>query len=143
MLGAFGAAFAGISGRGSATDGASNLLADLVKNEPSLRQDRADRVEIMDHALVTDVVDRNPRDEQLAGIGIALVPHRVKFGGMDNGLGSPVNFVARNGEILGSARSAGCEAVVHGNKPAAGRLRQRRGDAVMRLGISAPVLKAA
>ncbi len=39
----------------------------------------------MDHAVVTDVLDRDARRHQLSGIGIAFVAHRIEFGGMDDG----------------------------------------------------------
>ena len=53
----------------------------IGKNERSLRQDRADRLEIMDHALVTDVFDCNTCCEQLVGVGTAFVSHRPRVDG--------------------------------------------------------------
>jgi hypothetical protein len=48
------------SRRRSAADRAPDLFADLVENQPSLRQHRAQGLEVMDHAVVTGVFDGNP-----------------------------------------------------------------------------------
>jgi len=90
----------------SSADGAPDLFAYLVQHQPALRQNCAQGLEVMDHPVVACVFDGNPRRDQFCRIGIALVAHRVELGGMDDGGGSPANFVARKGEILGSARSA-------------------------------------
>ena len=41
----------------------------------------------MNHAVVTDMLDGNARRGQPAGIGVALVAHRIEFGGVDDGGG--------------------------------------------------------
>ena len=46
----------------------------------------------MDHAVVADVLDLDARRHELSRIGIAFVPHRIEFGGMDNGGGKPGKF---------------------------------------------------
>src|ERR1700728_607952 len=66
-------------------DRAPDLFADLVKHQTSLRQDGAHGLEVMDHAVVTGVFDRNSGRDQFCCIGVALVAHRVELGGMDNG----------------------------------------------------------
>src|SRR5450756_2604120 len=84
-----------LSGRGEKTDddavgladGAAELFADLMQHQTSLRKNGAHGLEVMDHALVADVFDRDPSGHQLCRIGIALVAHRVEFRGMDDGQG--------------------------------------------------------
>ena len=61
-----------------------HLLADLRQHELRLRQDRAHGVEIVNHAVVADMLDRGRRRKQLSRIGVAFVPHRVEFGGVDD-----------------------------------------------------------
>src|ERR1700726_1435044 len=78
--------------RRSAADGAPHLLADQVKNVAPLRQDRAERVEIMDHAVVTDMIDRNACGDELGSIGIAFVAYWIEFGGVDDGAGKSGEF---------------------------------------------------
>ena len=63
---------------------APDLLADLRQHQPRLRQNRAHGVEIMDHAVVADMLDCDAGREQLARIGIAFVAHRIEFGGVDD-----------------------------------------------------------
>jgi len=63
-----------------------------MQHQAALREDGAHGVEIMDHAVVADVFHRNARRHQLAGIGIAFIPHRIEFGGMDNGRGKAGKF---------------------------------------------------
>ena len=56
------------------------MFADLVEHQPALRKNGAHGVEVMDHAVVTDVFDRRARRHEFSCIGIAFVAHRVKFG---------------------------------------------------------------
>src|ERR1700681_2164514 len=56
-----------------------------MKDQPALRKNGAHGVEVMDHAVVTGVFDRDACGHQLACVGIAFIAQRVKFGSMDNG----------------------------------------------------------
>ena len=75
-------------------DHAADLFADLQQHQLPLRQDGAHGVEIVNHAVVTNMFHGNAGRRQLSGVGVALVAHRVEFGGMDNGGGKPGQIIS-------------------------------------------------